>query len=108
MRAKRTRAQAYYDRIFDPSEKRHLVFDLGYSGSIGKALAAVTGKPVDKIYFWEEPENRTLDRTSGSTTRLFMNDGAYVPYHLVLEELFSPCEGGVTGFDAQGNPVLET
>ena len=107
MRAKRTRAQAYYDRIFDPSEKRHLVFDLGYSGSIGKALAAVTGKPVDKIYFWEEPENRTLDRASGSTTRLFMNDGAYVPYHLVLEELFSPCEGGVTGFDAQGNPVLE-
>ena len=37
-----------------------------------------------------------------------MKDGAYVPYHLVLEELFSPCEGGVTGFDAQGNPVLES
>ena len=103
----RERAKTYYARVFSPSEPRHLIFDLGYSGSIGKALSAATGKPADKLYFWEEPENGKLDKELGSTTRLFMKDPTYKPYHLLLEELFSPCEGGVSGFDENGQPVIE-
>ena len=108
MREKRARARAYYEKVFDPAEKRHVVFDLGYSGSIGKAMTAVTGRPTDKIYFWEEPPNRELDRASGSLTRLFMKGQIRPPYHLLLEELFSPCEGGVIGYDESGRPVLES
>ena len=107
MREKRSRIKKYYDAVFDSEEKRFLVFDMGYSGSIGRAVTAIMGRPTDKIYFWEEPENRSADKAYGSTTRLFMKNPGYVPCNLLLEELFSPCEGGVTGFDAAGGPIFE-
>ena len=31
----------------------------------------------------------------------------YTPYHLILEEMFSPCSGGVVDFDEQGHPCHE-
>ena len=112
MREKKHRARTYYATIFDPTEKRHLVFDLGYSGSVGKALTAATGKPVDKVYFWQEPANKLIDKELGSKTLLILKPGIgpqfYDPYHLALEELFSPCEGSVIDFDTDANPVKET
>ena len=104
---KRHRARAYYRNIFDSSEKRYLVFDLGYSGSIGKALSAVTGKPVDKIYFWSTEKNEKLDFEQGTRTRVFMGNGSYAPYNLLLEELFSSCEGGCIGFTDEQTGLIE-
>lgn len=104
---KRHRARAYYRNIFGSSEKRYLVFDLGYSGSIGKALSAVTGKPVDKIYFWSTEKNEKLDFEQGTRTRVFMGNGSYAPYNLLLEELFSSCEGGCIGFTDEQTGLIE-
>lgn len=107
MQQERNRIRRYYTGVFDPSETRHLVFDIGYSGSVGRALAAITGKAIDKLYFWEEPENQKFDARHGTTTRIFFKKKEYVPYSLLFEELFSPCEGGVIGFDAHERPRFE-
>ena len=104
---KRARIQKYYGSVLSAAEQHHIVFDLGYSGSIGRALTAICGKPVDKLFFWEDPENRIADRECGSTTRLFGSDDKDAATSILLEELFSPCEGGVVDFDADGTPVLE-
>lgn len=107
VREQRQRAKRYYDSAFGGDGNRICVFDLGYSGSVGKALTASTGKPADKVYFWEEPENRALDASLGTRTRVFMREQGFLPYNLMLEEVFSPCEGGVVGFDAQSQPLFE-
>lgn len=107
MRRKRERAKAYYESVFDASEERYLVFDLGYSGSIGKALSTITGRPTDKIYFWETDKNRELDKVFGTSTRVFLKSDTHVYLNLMLEELCSPCEGGVIGFAEDRQPVTE-
>lgn len=102
---KRARIRRYYEPLFADEGERVLVFDLGYAGSIGEALHGATGKIVDKIYFWAAPENAERDRRLGSTTRSWLHEG----YHLtlLLEELFSPAEGGVIDFTEDGRPVHE-
>ncbi len=108
-RERREAARAYYRSVFGPGKERRLVFDLGYSGSVARALSAALESPVDKLYFWESRTNRQEDKNCGSRTRLFMaNDEVYVPINLIYEELFSPFEGGVTGFDMQGLPIVES
>lgn len=109
LRDKRARIQKYYNQTLSREEERHLIFDLGYSGSISRALSAVVGKPVDKLYFWEDPENRSADKQCGTSTRVFAESaGRDAASRLVFEELFSPCEGGVVDFDEKGQPVFET
>ena len=109
MEARRTRARLYYGRVFAAAEEeRLLVFDVGYSGSVSTALSAVTGKPVDKLYCWQNKANAALDKQTGSRTYLLVGGDDYSPYHLVLEELFAPCEGGVVDFDPQGRPLQES
>ncbi len=111
IREKQKRAYAYYSTVFTPAENRYLVFDMGYSGSVSKALTTAMSKPVDKIYFWEEPANRQLDKALRTKTLLFMEPKSsvifYDPYHIVLEELFSPYKGTVTDFDVEAKPILE-
>ncbi len=107
MRRKRERIRTYYENVFDASETRHLVFDLGYSGSIGKALTAITDRPTDKLYFWETDKNKEIDRLIGTSTRVFLKSDSHVSLNLMLEELCSPCEGGVIDFDDSGRPVIE-
>lgn len=105
---KRTRIRKYYCDILPAAEQRHIIFDLGYSGSIGRALTVICGKPVDKLFFWEDPENKAADRKCSTVTRTFAgNDDRDLANRILLEELFSPCEGGVVDFDADGKPVLE-
>ena len=108
MEEKRTRARRYYASVFPRQDSRHLVFDLGYSGSVGRALAAATGKPVDKLYFWATSANRRHDKAQGSSTRTFMRGRPSLPYNLFFEEVFSPCTGGAVDIDAAGQPVLES
>lgn len=108
MEARRNRARLYYGRVFAAEEERLLVFDVGYSGSVSTALSAAAGKPVDKLYCWQNDANREADRRLGTRTFLLVGGEGYLPYHLVLEELFAPCEGGVVDFDAQGAPLQES
>lgn len=102
---KRARIRRYYQPLFADEDERVLVFDLGYAGSIGEALHGATGKIVDKIYFWAEPENAERDRRLGSATRSWLHEGFHLK--LLLEELFSPAEGGVIDFTEDGRPVYE-
>lgn len=105
LRRKRERIRRYYQPLFAEEGERVLVFDLGYAGSIGEALHAATGKIVDKLYFWSDPENDERDRRLGSTTRCLLHTGNHL--RLLLEELFSPARGGVIDFTEDGRPVYE-
>lgn len=108
MTTKRAKIKKYYRSVFPSQEKRHLVFDLGYSGSISQALSTATGKAVDKLYFWATSANKKRDKVHGTKTRTFMRNRGCIPYNLLFEEAFSPCSGGVVDFDEDGLPVFET
>lgn len=105
LQERRGRIRRYYLPLFAQEGERALVFDLGYSGSIGLALHEITGKTVDKVYFWAEPKNAERDRRLGSTTRSWLHKGLHL--NLLLEELFSPAQGGVIDFTEDGRPVYE-
>lgn len=107
MVARRERARRYYEKIFPATAQRFLVFDLGYSGSVSTALTAVTGRPVDKLYCWQTEDNAELDKQHGTRTFILVGGDGYSPFHLILEEMFAPCMGGVIDFDAQGQPRME-
>ncbi|MDD3682933.1 MAG: rhamnan synthesis F family protein [Desulfovibrio desulfuricans] len=103
----RNNAAGYFHKIFDEAGERVLCFDIGYSGSVSKGLNAILKKSVDKVYCWENVENQKLDVASGTVTFKLLTQVSYSPYNLILEELFSPCVGGVVGFDANGKPIYE-
>ena len=107
MEARRERARRYYASVFPSAANRFLVFDMGYSGSISTALSTIAGKPFDKLYCWQNEANQAADAQYGTKTFLLMQKEDYVPYHLILEEMFSPCSGGVVDFDEQGHPCHE-
>lgn len=107
MEGRKARARRYYATVFPADAQRLLVFDVGYSGSVATALSAVTGKPVDKLYCWQNEANQAADKKNATRTFLLMSEGEFSPWHLLLEELLSPCRGGVIDFDGQGGPVHE-
>lgn len=107
MEARRERARRYYASVFPSAANRFLVFDMGYSGSISTALSTITGKLFDKLYCWQNEANQATDEQNGTKTFLLMQEEDYLPYHLILEEMFSPCSGGVVDFDEQGHPCHE-
>ena len=80
---------------------------MGYSGSISTALSTIAGTPFDKLYCWQNEANQAADAQYGTKTFLLMQKEDYVPYHLILEEMFSPCSGGVIDFNEQGHPCHE-
>lgn len=105
-RQKAARALKYYQKIF--AGQKPLIVDTGYSGSIGSLYRQVTGKPAHKAYFWQEEKNRNLDAAEGSSTICFFESLDHLqPGGILLEELFSPPEGGCIGFDEAGDPVCE-
>ncbi len=105
----RKNARDYYNAVLQQSNNnREVVFDCGYSGSISKALTKITGIVWDKIYLWQSQANKELDKKNNTKTFNMFGDVKESPVleHIVLEELFSPCEGGVIGFKER-RPVLE-
>lgn len=107
MEGRKARARRYYATVFPEDAQRFLVFDVGYSGSVATALSAITGKPCDKLYCWQNETNQAADKKNATRTFLLMSGEEFSPWHLLLEELLSPCCGGVVDFDAQGHPRHE-
>ena len=103
----RKNAAAYYASVFAGKSERCICFDVGYSGSISRALSEIVKKPIDKIYCWESLENKKYDKINNTITHCLMHGTNFQPYNLILEELFSPLEGSVTGFDEGGGAVIE-
>lgn len=103
----RENASKYYNAVFSGQEDRFICFDVGYSGSISRGLNSILNKPIDKIYCWGGVNNSLQDKRLGTTTYLLFSKKSYSPFNLVLEELFSPCSGGILQFDNEGNPVFE-
>lgn len=93
----------------DASHKRAVVFDCGYSGSISYCLSkGLKDVLVDKIYIWGSPENDEKDLKQGTRTfQIISSDVPVNSLHLIFEELFSPLEGTVLGFDSSFKPVFE-
>lgn len=101
-------AAAYYASFSTSENKRELVFDCGYSGSVSTALTQLLNTPTDKIYLWETKQNKLLDKKNKTKTFTLMNEPQlFIGQNIICEELFSPLEGGCIGFDAHGNPQFE-
>lgn len=103
----RQHAIAYYRRTFADSPGRALIFDVGYSGSVSAALTTALGRAADKIYFWQVDSNKERDSQLGTATTTFFHLNLADPFHLLLEELLSPVEGGIIGWNADSEPVQE-
>ena len=104
----RNRATAYYRKQLVTTTGRELVFDLGYSGSISRALSKIAGCPVDKVYFWQTNTNIKSDKKDGTKTFSLFNDDTFRQrLNLLYEEIFSPLQGSSLGFDRNLQPILE-
>ncbi|WP_343808529.1 glycosyltransferase [Paenochrobactrum glaciei] len=107
--------QYYSDKIDCNSDNRAIIFDVGYGGSVSRAIGALTGKNIDKIYLSENDENKKSDQIYGTTTHVLLKDVEevlhYVPGIFVFfEELFSPVEAACIGFVDDGGiqPLLKS
>lgn len=102
-------AKQYYLEQFPEDEKRYLVFDCGYSGSISVGLMGTrenNNTKFDKYYVWETEANRERDQQYGTKTFCLSPSDNYAGINLVLEECFSPLEGSCLGFERQGKKVV--
>lgn len=94
-------------------QKENIVFDLGYSGSVSRALNSITDKVWNKIYVSQTDKNRQLDKKYRSKTiELFPNFLRNDGMNLILEELFSPLDGSCIAYKIDEKkgifyPVLE-
>ncbi|MCI8950796.1 MAG: HAD-IA family hydrolase [Lachnospiraceae bacterium] len=102
-------ATTYYHRIFDGEDKREIVFDCGYSGSVSNALSKVfDGKKLfDKLYIWENQENKNCDQKNNTVTYAIF--GMLRPAWMdeLIECCLSPLKGGCKGFSID-NGILKT
>lgn len=88
--------------------KKNIIFDVGYGGSISDALTQITKKTFDKIYLWQNDNNIKLDKKNATKTFLLFKDNFYYPLEaIILEELFSPLSGTCIGFNDKDEPILE-
>lgn len=106
-RSQRSLAKAYYADCFKSDAERHLIFDLGYSGSVSLGLmkAGLTGKLFDKYYVSQTETNKQRDKEYGTRTVCF-TDAFIGGLSIILEECFSPPEGSCLGFEQCGNEVV--
>lgn len=107
MEQRRERARIYYNKVFSNSTGRILIFDIGYSGSISKAITKAIGRHVDKVYCWQERKNIFIDNKYGTKTFTLIPEEIPNPFHLAFEELLSPCSGGTIDFNYNGNDITE-
>ena len=96
----------YLNDVFSDVE-RGVIFDCGYSGSVSDFLCKLTKKRIDKIYMWENKQNKIIDKKNITKTYLlFQNFRTVQPFNLLFEELFSPLESACIGFIEKNGEVL--
>lgn len=91
----------YYKKIFSQPNKRYLVFDCGYSGSVSSGLMKIypnSETRFDKYYIWETQSNKEKDAKAGTITYCLSNSDVVPGENIILEECFSPLEGTCVGF----------
>lgn len=101
-------AREYYDKQFPEDQKRYLVFDCGYSGSISQGLMCTkpnTARKFDKYYVWQTESNKEKDRENDTKTYCLSPNEDFAGINLILEECFSPLKGSCIGFSKKGNHV---
>ena len=84
MEQRRERARIYYNKVFSNSTGRILIFDIGYSGSISKAITKAIGRHVDKVYCWQERKNISIDNKYGTKTFTLIPEEIPNPFHLAF------------------------
>ncbi len=94
---RRENIKSYYRASIDlNNEKRSIIFDVGYSGSVSSTVNKLINGKVDKIYLWETEKNQKIDMQDATKTFLVIGpqEDRYnnPPIDIVLEELFSPIE----------------
>lgn len=105
-------AKKYYNKMFNHSGNRCLIFDCGYSGSVSNSLYHAFDKTIkfDKIYLWETAENKQRDIENGTKTFVTIGGNRPAWMDILIEDTFSPLQGSCIGFhEAQEeiNPVYE-
>ncbi len=105
--------QYYSTEIARNASNQAIIFDVGYGGSVSRAIGGLTGSKIDKIYLSGTDENIDSDRDHGTFTRILIQDPAEltrdVPgIFLLFEELFSPAAPACIGFwkDEEIRPLL--
>jgi len=111
LKTKKELSKKYYSSNIKLSEKnRAIIFDVGYSGSVSESLCNLTGGLIDKIYLWETNRNVELDKQNNTNSFLLCgNQDIKVnkpQIELLIEELFSPLEGGCTGFVENNEKIV--
>lgn len=93
------RAKKYYQNKIG-EEARAVVFDTGYGGSVSAGIGNYVNTKIDKCYVFENSKNRMSDMKNATLTYVLCANSDYDRSSLgiVLEELFSPLEGGCKGF----------
>ncbi len=112
---KRAEAEAYYSTVINAEpERRSIVFDCGYSGSVAEHICRLAARQVDKAYIWVNPRaNRRKDRLYSTTTFVIGGSVTHTPFPgfwLLLEELFSPLQPSCIGMKFSNNrfqPVFD-
>lgn len=102
-------AQKYYGNLFPEQEKRYLIFDCGYSGSVSIGLTGARKDcdiKFDKYYIWQTKTNQKRDRENGTKTFCLSPSDDFAGTNLVFEECFSPLEGSCIGFEMQNENVV--
>jgi FMN phosphatase YigB (HAD superfamily) len=99
-------SKSYYNNYFGLN-KKVIIFDCGYSGSVSDFIYNLTGKKVDKIYMWETKLNNEIDKKNDTKTYLLFNNFLEIqPFNILFEELFSPIEASCIRFINKNNEIF--
>lgn len=103
-------ANEYYNKIFNHDNKREIVYDVGYSGSISEGIMAFVDKKIDKIYLDQTEKNILKDKKDEVNTILLTDNEFFIGDLLLFEEVCSSLEGSCAGFrriDEKIVPILD-
>ncbi len=101
------KAVIYYNAVFNTGQKREIVFDCGYSGSVSRGLCSACGEKIyfDKYYLWETKKNKSNDRKKKTKTFCFFENEPSLGLCIILEECFSPLQESCSGFSGSEKDI---
>jgi GT2 family glycosyltransferase/predicted HAD superfamily hydrolase len=97
----------YKSEIQLNQDKRALIFDTGYSGSVSEGIGPLINGFIDKLYLWQTKKNEIADEKNNTKSFVlcgFQDEKNERPsVFLAIEELFSPLENACIGFEKDEN-----